>query len=408
MAADSSQPRPLRASFVTPWYGRDIPGGAEAEARRTAQNLAAAGVDVAVLTTCLGGLGADWDHDQLPAGESVEDGVTVLRFPTARRDGARFNLLNARVMAGERLSDDEERDFFANMVHSPALMEHIAAHPEMGPFFFIPYLFTTSVWGPLIHPRRSVLIPCLHDEGYARMTSVRRAFASARAIAFHVPAERDLGASLYDLSGGAPLVLGEGIDTDWSADGARFRAKYGVNGPFILYAGRKDAGKNTPLLVQYFLRYIDERAGAGGLKLLLIGNLPAPVPAGREDVAVDLGFVSRQDKYDAYAAANVFVQPSLMESFSIVIMEAWLAGTPVMVHSGCAVTREHVEKSGGGLHFNDYPHFAESLDLILARPALAGEMAQAGRNYVLANFAWPQVTQRFVSLIERIDRKSVV
>jgi glycosyltransferase involved in cell wall biosynthesis len=306
-------------------------------------------------------------------------------------------------MAGERLSEDEEHDFFANMVHSPELMAHIAAHPELGPFFFIPYLFTTAVWGPLIHPRRSVLIPCLHDEGYARMQSVRRAFESARAIAFHVPAERDLGASLYDLSRGEPLVLGEGIDTDWSADGERFRAKYGVQGPFILYAGRKDAGKNTPLLVQYFLRYVDERAGAGGLKLLLIGNLPAPVPAGREDVAVDLGFVSRQDKYDAYAAAQVFVQPSLMESFSIVIMEAWLAGTPVMVHTGCAVTREHVERSGGGLHFHDYPHFAESLDLILSRPALAKQMAEAGRAYVLDNFAWPQVTARFVSLIARIS-----
>ena len=185
-----------------------------------------------------------------------------MRFRTARRDSGRFNLLNARMMAGESLSDEEEHDFFANMVHSPALLKHLAAHPEEGPFFFIPYLFTTSVLGPLIHPARSVLVPCLHDEGYARMKAVRRAFESARAVVFHVPAERELAASLYDLSRGEPLVLGEGIDTGWSADAGRFRRKYGLDGPFILYAGRKDAGKNTPLLLQYFLRYLADRGGA--------------------------------------------------------------------------------------------------------------------------------------------------
>ena len=403
----SAVPRRSRACFVTPWYGKQIPGGAEAEARHTALHLAAAGVEVTVLTTSLGGLGAEWEHEQFPHGETRdEEGVRVLRFPTARRDHDRFNRLNARVMAGSALSAEEEHDFFVNLVHSPALLEHLAAHPEEGPFFFIPYLFTTSVLGPLIHPARSVIIPCLHDEGYARMSAVRRAFESARAVAFHVPAERDLAASLYDLSRGDPLVVGEGIDSDWSADAGRFRRKYGLEGPFILYAGRKDAGKNTPLLLHYFLRYLVDRGGAGGLKLVLIGSRPAEIPPGDRAAAIDLGFVELQDKYDAYAAADVFVQPSLMESFSIVIMEAWLAGTPVLVHSGCAVTRGHVEAAGGGLHFADYPHFAECLDRLLARPELRKSMAAAGRAYVLNHYAWPRVTERYLDLIERIEGES--
>jgi glycosyltransferase involved in cell wall biosynthesis len=387
---------------VTPWYGAGIPGGAEAEARRTAQNLAAAGVEVTVLTTCLDGLGGDWDRGRLPRGESREQGVRVLRFPTARRRGRRFELLNARVIAGATLSDEEERDFFANMVHSPALLEHLGAHPELGPFFFIPYLFTTSVLGSLVHPDRSVLIPCLHDEGYARMKAVRRAFESVRAVAFHVPAERDLAAKLYDLARTEPLLVGEGVDTGWSADARRFRDKFGLPGPFVLYAGRKDPGKNTPLLIRYFQRYVAERAGAGGLTLVLIGNVPAKIPAAARDVVRDLGFVEPQDKYDAHAAAEVFVQPSLLESFSIVIMESWLAGTPVLVHSGCAVTRGHVEASGGGLHFADYPGFAESLELLLARPALRERMAAAGKEYVEAQYSWPRVTERYRRLAARI------
>lgn len=397
----------LRCSFVLSWFGKQVPGGAEAEARATAQNLQEAGVQVRVLTTCLGGLGSDWDVQAYPEGLSEEAGLTVRRFATAPRDGGLFNALNARVMAGEGLDAKEERQFFENMVHSPALFSHIAAHPEEGPFFFIPYLFTPSVLGPLIHPSKSVIIPCLHDEGYARMAMVRRAFETARAIVFHVPAEQRLAKGLYDLSRTEPLLLGEGIDTDWSGDARRFREKFGQAGPFILYAGRKDAGKNVPLLCQYFLRYKQEGRGPAGLKLLMIGNLPAPIPAGGEKHIQDLGFVDLQDKYDAYAAAEVLMQPSLMESFSIVIMESWLAGTPVMVHAGCAVTRDHVIDSGGGLHFKDYPSFAEGLDLLLARPELRERMANAGRDYVRANYAWPQVTQRYVGLIERLSTEPV-
>jgi len=73
----------------------------------------------------------------------------------------------------------------------------------------------------------------------------------------------------------------------------------------------------------------------------------------------------------------------------------------VLVRSGCAVTRGHVEASGGGLHFDDYPHFAECLDRLLASPDLRTAMATAGRGYVLANYSWPPVTERYVQLIER-------
>ncbi|MCF8032579.1 MAG: glycosyltransferase family 4 protein [Desulfarculaceae bacterium] len=401
MAAPDQNGR-LRATLVMPWYGEQVPGGAEAEARHTAENLVRAGVQVQVLTTCLAGLGSDWDHASLPAGLSEENGVMVRRFPVASRDGGRFDGLNLRVVAGGLLSPKEERDFFRNMVYSPKLLEHIAAHPEEGPFFYIPYLFTSSVWGPLLHPSKSMLIPCLHDEGYARLSAVKKAFESCRAVCFHVPAERDLAAGLYDLKQTEPLIVGEGMDTDWSADAERFRADFGLEDPFILYAGRKDPGKNTPLLINYFLQYKRERRGPKGLKLVLIGNLPAEIPPeGREHV-IDLGFVTVQQKYDAYAASEVFVQPSIMESFSRVIMEAWLAGTPVMVHQNCAVTREHVLVSGGGLPFGDYLHFAEDLDYLFARPQLRQDMARAGRDYVLANFSWPVVTANYLRLIEQV------
>lgn len=392
----------LQATFVTPWYGAGIAGGAEAETRRTAQCLAQAGVKVRVLTTSLAGLGSDWQANLLPLGESIEDGVSVMRFAPAERDLQRFSLLNLRIINGETLSPGEEEEFFANQVHSPKLMAYLQAHPELGPFFFIPYLFTTSVWGPLAHPARSVIIPCLHDEGYARMAAVHRAFEASRAMVFHVPEELGVAAGLCDLEQTEALILGEGVDSGWQADAGRFRRAYDIDGPFILYAGRKDATKNVPLLIRYFMQYIAERHGAGGLKLLLMGNLPADIPSQAAEFVKDLGFVEVQDKYDAYAAAELLVQPSLNESFSLVIMESWLAQTPVLVHGHCAVTKGHVERCGGGLHFSDYMHFAQSLDLMLERPELRERMAEAGRRYVLDNYTWPVITGRYLELVERL------
>ena len=102
---------------------------------------------------------------------------------------------------------------------------------------------------------------------------------------------------------------------------------------FILYAGRKEAGKNVPLLIDFFARYKKHRKNE--LKLVLIGSGTIEIPSENRSDIIDLGFVPLQDKYDAYAAATFLCQPSLNESFSIVIMESWLCKSPVLVHAKC-------------------------------------------------------------------------
>jgi glycosyltransferase involved in cell wall biosynthesis len=112
------------------------------------------------------------------------------------------------------------------------------------------------------------------------------------------------------------------------------------------------------------------------------------------DIA-DLGFVTEQEKLDAYAAAEIFCQPSLNESFSYVIMEAWLCGTPCLVHEKCEVTRDHAVSSGGGLYFNTPADFSRSLGLMLNDSDLKQRMSTAGREYVLDNFAWKHIVTKF-------------
>jgi len=218
-----------------------------------------------------------------------------------------------------------------------------------------------------------------------------------RGMIFHTRFEMNLGRSLYGLTETQTHLFGEGIDTEISSDPERFHQKFQIKDPYLLYAGRRDAGKNTPLLMNYFALF--KKRNPSNLKLLLIGNLPVQIPVdGQEDI-LDLGFVSRQDKYDAYGGAEVFCQPSVMESFSIVIMEAWLCGIPVLVNAHCPVTVEHCQNSQGGMFFKDYLEFEGCLQEMRENPELAKAMARNGKEYVLSHFHWDLISDRYIQLI---------
>lgn len=386
----------MKIAFICPWYGKDIPGGAEAECRRTVENLHQRGVTVEVWTTCVRDFEGDWSRNHYPAGDYQVEGVPVKRFAVTRRSGELFTQLNRRILAGETLSREEEKSFLEHMINSPGLYRHVQRQGAQYLLVFIPYLFSTTYFGSRIHPERTLVIPCLHDEGYARLALLKEAYGRVRGLIFHTRAELQLGRELFDLPEDRAFLLGEGIDTDLVPDPGRFRSKYDLQDPYLLYAGRRDPGKNTPLLMNYFALF--KKRCPSPLRLVLIGNLPVRIPLERREDILDFGFLPRQDKIDAYGGAALFCQPSVMESFSIVIMEAWLCGAPVLVNAHCPVTVEHCQRSQGGLYFGDYLEFEGCLRELLDRPDLARSLANNGRQYVLENFHWDRVTEKYIRL----------
>lgn len=384
-------------TFVIPWYGIEVAGGAELQCRRNAEELCARGVPAEVFTTTAGGLMSDWTAPAFPAGQDIVNGVRVHRFPVRERNSRIFDELNLRLMRGERLSLLEETVFVREIVGSDALEMAIAAERDQRLFIFIPYMFGTTYWGARV-AGNAFMIPCLHDEAYAYMRLYRQLIETAHGLIFNSPAEQRLARRLYTLQPDRLLLLGEGVDMDIAGDAEAFREKYKIAGSFVLYAGRRDATKNTPLLLNYFQRY--HQAG-GELRLVCIGGPGEPLPAELtgNGAAVDLGFLPLEDKYNAYAAATVLCQPSLNESFSLVMMEAWSCGTPALVHSGCAVTREFSELSGAGLPFRTYDEFAGCLDWLQEHPSDAQQMGAAGVAYVRRHFTWDTITARMVAFL---------
>jgi glycosyltransferase involved in cell wall biosynthesis len=389
----------MKLAFVTPWYG-NIPGGAESECRRTVENLQKHGVEVEILTTCVKEFLSDWSTDFYKEGVYNLNGISIRRFPVRKRDTTHFDKINYKLMHGLKISSEEEKTFMREMVNSPGLYSYIAEHGEDYDYFlFIPYMFGTTYYGSLIHPEKSVLIPCLHDESYAYMDIYKPMFENVKGIIFHASPEKILANQLYNLNN-RHIVLGEGIDMGFESNPDRFREKYGIKTDFILYAGRKEAGKNVPLLIDFFSRYKKNRENE--LKLVLIGSGKIEVPSKNKNYIIDLGFVPLQDKYDAYAAATFLCQPSLNESFSIVIMESWLCKSPVLVHGDCAVTKDHCIKCNGGLYFNDYYEFEGCLDFYLENPATRNIMAANGMSYVIENFSWDKIVEKYIEFLRSL------
>ena len=400
-----------KIAFVVPWYGDNIPGGAEMELREVSSHLHNAGIPVEILTTCVKEFGADWNENFHKEGiDTSACGIPVRRFKVRKRDAKAFDAVNAKLMSGHSVSADEEDVFLREMVNSPALYAYMDEHKdEYGLFVFIPYMFGTAYNGVQVCPEKSVLIPCFHDEAYAHMKRFAEVYPKAAGMVFNARPEAELAERLFHFSesGTQTIVMGIGMDTDIKADPDDFRRKFGINEPFIIYAGRKDEGKNVHTLVKYFSEYLKRHNT--DLKLVLIGggSIELPHELVKNKRIIDLGFVDRQDKYNAQGAAEFLCQPSHNESFSLVIMESWLCGRPVLVHEECAVTRNFASESNGGLYFGNYFEFEGCTDFFLANKEKSRIMGQNGCKYVKENFDWDVIVSKYREFFGRLTGETI-
>lgn len=399
-----------KIGFVIPWYGDKIPGGAEADLRGLAKHMVKRGVELEILTTCVKEFSADWGKDYYKPGSYEEGGLKVQRFPVKGRNKAAFDEVNYKLLHGQnRLSREDEKVYVNEMVNSPDLYRYIREHKdEYGVFVFTPYMFGTTYFGVQECLEKAIIIPCFHDENYAYMQCFRRVYSKVAGMVFHSKPERELAEKLFDLSSVKTADIGDGMNVDLEFDGERFRNKFGIREPYILYAGRKDKGKNIYTLIDYFHEYKNRHKEGKNqeLKLVLLGGGEVMIPAGMKKEIIDLGFVEMQDKYDAYAASAAFCQPSRNESFSLVIMESWLCERPVLVLEDCAVTKNFVKVTKGGLYFKNYFDFEGALDYFLSHEEISKQMGKNGRDYVKENFAWDVIVDKYLRFFSEISGES--
>ena len=266
-----------KIGFVVPWHGQNIPGGAEMALRGVTEHLSKAGVELEILTTCVREFMADWNENFYKPGLTVENEIPVRRFKVRKRNVDAFNRVNIKLMHDEHLTSAEEEIFCREMINSPDMYKYIEQHKnEYHCFVGIPYMFGPVYQMCKICPEKAVLIPCFHEEAYIYMDVFKKAFSNIRGMIFNAEPEKLLAERVYDTSGQRLITPGLGLDTGLVYDAERFRAKYDIQDPFILYAGRKDVGKNIYTLIRYFQEY--KKKNKNNLKLVLIGGGEVKIP----------------------------------------------------------------------------------------------------------------------------------
>lgn len=377
-----------RLCFVTPRYGDGVVGGSELVMAEAARGLAGRGYEVTILTSCAK------DHytwaNHFPEGGFEDRGVEVLRFAAERpRSGGRFKAIESRIHDEERVSIGDELAWIEGRFTVPSLYQWLRDNgAAFQAIVLSPYLFWTTVYGASLHPERTIVMPCLHDEPEARLQTISGMLSDSAAVWFLSEPEHQLGHRLANLSP-HHAVVGAAVDDPGSYDLEGFRRRHGISRPFVLFAGRREDGKGWRSLVTAF--------GAAILRhdlpfdLVTVGVGVPYVPREIAGRVLDLGYLEADELPDAFAAAAAFVQPSRNESFSRTVMEAWLAGTPVIATAASEVLTWHCERSGGGLSYGDPFELAQCLAFVADEPAAAAELAARGRSYVLEHYRWPVV-----------------
>jgi glycosyltransferase involved in cell wall biosynthesis len=97
--------------------------------------------------------------------------------------------------------------------------------------------------------------------------------------------------------------------------------------------------------------------------------------------------------------------PSYYESLSIVALEAWAVGTPVLANGRCDVLKGQCLRSNAGLFYENADEFAEALSWFTRRPDEAKALGANGREYVRRHYAWPVVEKRYLDLLDRLTRE---
>ncbi len=203
-------------------------------------------------------------------------------------------------------------------------------------------------------------------------------------------------------------VLARGVDSELFNPmhrRAELRQRWGVkgNGLAVLYVGRIAPEKNLPLLLRAFKAIETTHPDS---KLILVGDGPdsAALRASHPHI-VHAGPRTGTDLAEHYASADIFLFPSLTETFGNVILEAMASGLAVACFDYAAAT-EHVHHGENALKapFADEVAFISLADWLAHHPDRIGELGAQARLTALS-ISWSGIYDRLESFYMQLVRE---
>jgi starch synthase len=314
-------------------------------------------------------------------------------------------------------------EFDADVVHSHTWYANFGGH--MAKLLHqVPHVVTTHS----LEPMRPWKAEQLGAGGYAVSSFCERtAIEAADAIVAVSSAMRDDVRTAYPHVEPARIeVIYNGIDTDEYRFDERTDAldRHGVSAdvPVVLFVGRITRQKGIVHLLDAALE-IDDAA-----QLVFCAGAPDEpeieratrerverLRAQRDGVVWIKEMLPKADVIQLLSHAAVFCVPSIYEPLGIVNLEAMACGAPVVASGVGGIPEVVVDGETGllvpvplGTDGNPVDparfasDFAQRVNELLADPARARRMGEAGRRRAVEEFNWRAVAERTVALYERI------
>lgn len=387
--------------FVVQRYGTEVNGGSEQHCRWIAEHLSKY-FDVEVLTTCAIDY-MTWKNEY-PDGVCDVNGIKVTRFKVDQeRNVESFNILSEKIFFNRPHTLKDEIEWMDKQgPYCPQLIQYLRKHKDEYDFLvFFTYLYYTTYNGIQVAPEKSILIPTAHDEPAIYLKIFENVFTSPIAIAYNTETEKRFINTNFKNENIKSIVVALGIGKPRGVDAESFRKKYSVSGDFILYVGRVDESKGCRELIEYFTGFKKETKNP--VKLVLIGKEVMKVPDNPD--IIKTGFIPDKDKSSGIKASTILVMPSLYESLSYVLLEAWILDKPVLVNGRCEVIKEQCVKSNGGLYYENYDEFKYALDIMLNNKNLRAKLAANGKKFTKENYDWQVIEKKYTDLIKNLKRR---
>jgi glycosyltransferase involved in cell wall biosynthesis len=385
----ATEPSPrLKLCFVVQRYGLEVAGGSELHCRWLAGRLKAHH-DVRVATTCALDY-LEW-RNHYPPGATRVDGIPVQRFPVRRpRDAHRFALISDLVFHETHTPEDERSWVRENGPDCPDLVKALRTMKDVDLFIFYAYRYYQTFFGLPTVQARAVLVPTAEEDPAIELPVFASLFRAPRGLIYLTPEEKALVEGVSGNSALPSVVVGSGINVPVDRQALSPQIRGQVPERYLLYVGRIDRNKGVDRLFEYYERLQDEWPDVP--PLVLVGRPALDIP--RDPKVIPLGFVSEEEKFTLLEGAAVLVMPSRYESLSVIVLEAWAMGRPVLVNAECRVLEGQCVRSGGGLFYRGYSEFGAALRRIVSDRELQVRLGASGRRYVQAEYDWSVVEQR--------------
>lgn len=387
-----------RIGIVICRFAEETSGGAEYLAGRLAEKLAACW-DVDILTTCALDYNS-WKSVYPPGITQSPQGFRILRFEQEEKDSQVLSDAWFRAFDDVHQPADEKEWLRLMGPDSKDLFRYIQEKQnEYDLFLFVGYLWATSPFGMAPVAHKSILLPAAHNEAAIHLGIYHQLLNSPAALIYLTPEEKLMVNQLHGNTELDSEIIPMGLQSNLKGNESEFRAKTGITDPYLLYLGRVDEGKGCRELIDAFQRY--KQLYPGPLKLVLAGQAYMEIPVA-EDI-ISLGFVDEATKGGALAGAKMLINPSAMESLSLVILESWLRGVPVLVNGKSLVMRAQCLRSDGGLWYQNSSELIAGIKLLMESEDLRQKLGKSGKEFVASlDYQWEFLLLKFQLLAKRV------